>query len=181
MNQEEFINKLMEEVMAKLSTDAPKLQSKPATHPVSASDASAPTKVSVANYPLADKMPELIRSSTGKALSELTLEKVLSGELKPEDFRISAETLELQAQVAESANRPQLAMNMRRAAELSKVPDDELLAAYDALRPYRKSKAELLELADRLEKKYGCVISANFIREAAEVYEQRGTLRRDED
>lgn len=66
---------------------------------------------------------------------------------------------------------------MRRAAELIKVPDDELLDVYNAMRPYRSTKAELYTIADKLEKDYGCVVNAKFIREAADVYEKRGRLK----
>lgn len=170
MNQEELIQQLVAQVMARIGSDTP------SAHPTGA----PVTRVTRADYPLAVSMPDKITSATGKKLSEITFDRVLSGELKPEDIRISAETLELQAQVAEVTNRPQLGRNLRRASELIAVPDDELLAAYDALRPYRKTKQELLDLADTLEKKYGCVVSADFIREAADVYEKRGRLRRDE-
>ena len=175
MNQEDVIKKIMAEVMQRLNDDAPT-----STAPSAAPAASGST-VTAAQYPLSDKIPERIKSVTGKVLSDFTLAKVLSGELTADDFRISPETLELQAQVADSVNRPQLAANMRRASELVKVPDEELLAAYDALRPYRKSKQELLDLADELETKYGCVQNAAFIREAAEVYEKRGRLKREDD
>jgi propanediol dehydratase small subunit len=83
----------------------------------------------------------------------------------------------MQAQVAESVGRDTLARNMRRAAELIKVPDAELLEVYNALRPYRSTKAELYGLADGLESKYGCTVNAAFIREAADVYEKRGRLK----
>ena len=102
-----------------------------------------------------------------------------SGELTAEDFRIAPETLEMQAQVAESVDRDSLARNMRRAAELIAVPDDQLLSIYNSLRPYRSTKAELYGIADELEKKYKCTVNAAFIREAADVYEKRGRLKAD--
>ena len=100
-----------------------------------------------------------------------------SGELTADDFRIAPETLEMQAQVAESVGRDTLARNMRRAAELIKVPDAELLEVYNALRPYRSTKAELYGIAKGLESEYGCTVNAAFIREAADVYEKRGRLK----
>lgn len=103
-----------------------------------------------------------------------------SGELTAADFRIAPETLELQAQVAESADRDALARNLRRAAELIAVPDEEVLQVYNALRPYRSTKAELYAIADGLESNYGCRINAAFIREAADVYEKRGRLKQDQ-
>jgi propanediol dehydratase small subunit len=70
-----------------------------------------------------------------------------------------------------------LGRNFRRAAELTKVPDDRLLEIYNAMRPYRSTKAELLAIADELDKKYGAKITAAFVAEAAQVYERRGRLR----
>ena len=86
----------------------------------------------------------------------------------------------MQAQVAESVGRDTLARNMRRASELIAVPDDELLTIYNALRPYRSTKKELNDIADNLERQYACTVNAAFIREAADVYEKRGRLKRDE-
>lgn len=85
----------------------------------------------------------------------------------------------MQAQVAEDAGRSTLARNLRRAAELNPVPDDRLLEIYNALRPYRSTKAELYEIADELENQYGAKVSAGFVREAADVYDSRGRLRVD--
>jgi propanediol dehydratase small subunit len=67
-------------------------------------------------------------------------------------------------------------MNMRRAAELTRVADERILEIYNALRPYRSTKAELLAIADELENKYGAKINAAFVREATDVYERRGRL-----
>lgn len=139
--------------------------------------ASVDNKVSKDQYPLSEKVPEKITSQSGKPLTEFTLDNLLSGDLNANDFRISPETLEMQAQVAESVGRESLARNMRRAAELVSVPDDKLLSIYNSLRPYRSTKAELYAIADELEQKYGAKTNAEFIREAADVYEQRGRLK----
>ncbi|MGQ9533490.1 MAG: diol dehydratase small subunit, partial [Desulfotomaculales bacterium] len=87
------------------------------------------------------------------------------------------ETLRLQAEIAAAVGRRQLAENLRRAAELTAIPDERILEIYNALRPYRSTKAELLAIADELESRYGARINAAFIREAAEVYERRGRLK----
>lgn len=134
-------------------------------------------KLSVEDYPLQEKRPELIRSNTGKRLDEITLDAVMKGQIGFEDLRIHPETLEYQAQIAEAAGRPQLAANMRRAKELTAVPDEEVLQLYNSLRPYRSSKEELLGYAERLEKVYGATACARLFREAAEVYERRNMLR----
>lgn len=136
-------------------------------------------KMSPKDYPLATKNPEIIKTPTGKKLEDVTLENVLSGEIKPEDVRISPETLEMQAQIAEGMNRHAMARNFRRAAELIAVPDDRILEIYNALRPYRSTKEELLDIAEELEKKYKAKVNANFVREAAEVYEKREKLRQE--
>ncbi|MGC3994611.1 MAG: diol dehydratase small subunit [Propionicimonas sp.] len=170
MESEELIRQIMSEVMANLGKDQVAFAKKPAA-------ASATGTIDRSSYPLGERMPQQIKAATGKPLSEFSFAKVKSGELGAEDFRIAPETLELQAQVAESVGRDTLARNMRRAAELIKVPDAELLDVYNALRPYRSTKAELYGIADGLESKYGCTVNAAFIREAADVYEKRGRLK----
>ena len=129
------------------------------------------------DYPLSEKRPELVRTATGKSLDDITLDAVVSGAVKAEEIRITPTTLEYQAQIAESISRPQLANNMRRAGELTNVPDARMLEIYNALRPNRSTKAELLAIADELEKQYGANVCANFVREAAGVYEARDVLK----
>ena len=79
------------------------------------------------DYPLSEKRPEMIYSPTGKKFSEITMEDVLAGKVGAEDCRISAKTLEYQAQIAESANNLQVADNFRRAAELTQLSDENVL------------------------------------------------------
>lgn len=131
------------------------------------------------DYPLAKKRPELVKTATGKSLDDITLDAIVSGAIKAEEVRITPQTLEYQAQIAESIGRPQLAANMRRAGELTRVPDERMLEMYNALRPNRSTKAELLAIADELETQYGAKICADFVREAASVYEVRDVLRSD--
>jgi propanediol dehydratase small subunit len=50
---------------------------------------------------------------------------------------------------------------------------------YNALRPYRSSKQELLDIANELETQYSAKISAAYVREAAEHYEKRKKLKGD--
>ena len=168
MDQEQLIRQIMAEVMANLGKDSVTFEKK---SPV------AGGSIGREQYPLGEKMPDKVKSATGKVLSSFSLEKVKSGELTAEDFRIAPETLELQAQVADSVDRESLARNMRRAAELIAVPDDQLLSVYNAMRPYRSTKSELYGIADELETKYKCTVNAAFIREAADVYEKRGRLK----
>lgn len=132
----------------------------------------------VADYPLVEKRPELVRTATGKPLSDLTLEAIERGEAGIEDLRITAEALVRQAEIAEAAGRATLGRNFRRAAELVGVPQDVLLATYELLRPGRAgSKADILAAAHRLRTEHGARLVAAFVEEAAEVYERRGLFR----
>jgi len=131
------------------------------------------------DYPLSQKRPELVKTASGKSLDEITLDAVVSGAIKADEIRITPQTLEYQAQIAESIHRPQLARNMRRAGELTQVPDARVLEIYNALRPNRSTKAQLLAIADELENQYNAKVCANHVREAASVYEARGVLRKE--
>ncbi len=130
------------------------------------------------DYPLGNKRTDLVKSASGLSLDEITLEKVKTGEISFDDMRIHPETLEYQAQIAESAGRMRLATNLRRAAEMTKISDERVLEIYNALRPYRSTKKELLDIADELESNYQAHICAALIREAGEVYERRGRLKK---
>jgi propanediol dehydratase small subunit len=131
------------------------------------------------DYPLAQNRPDLVQTATGLSLGDITLDKVAGGKINFEDMKIRPETLEYQAQIAEGCGRPQLASNIRRAAELTRIADERVLEIYEALRPYRSSKKELLDIAAELESRYQARICAGLVREAAEVYEKRGRLRRE--
>lgn len=56
--------------------------------------------------------------------------------------------------------------------------DERILAIYNALRPFRSSQAELLAIADELEHTWHATVNAAFVRESAEVYQQRHKLRK---
>ncbi|TGD71459.1 propanediol dehydratase small subunit PduE, partial [Salmonella enterica subsp. enterica serovar Poona] len=105
---------------------------------------------------------------------------VLSNTVTAQDRRITPETLRLQASIAKDAGRDRLAMNFERAAELTAVPDDRILEIYNALRPYRSTKEELLAIADDLENRYQAKICAAFVREAAGLYVERKKLKGDD-
>lgn len=129
------------------------------------------------DFPLGITRPDLVRSPTGLTLDEITLDKALSGQISFEDVKIRPETLEYQAQIAESAGRPRLAANLRRAGEMTQIPDQRVLEMYNALRPYRSTKKELLDMADELESQYQARVCAALVREAADEYERRGRLK----
>ncbi len=114
-----------------------------------------------------------IRALSGKPVDGLTTEAVRAGEVETTDLRIHPDTLERQAVVAEQHGNPQLADNLRRAAELTRLPDDEVLAVYEALRPGRSSATQLAALASSLASR-GLPRCAALVSEAAEVYARRG-------
>jgi len=120
------------------------------------------------DYPLAEKTPGQLKTPTGLDFTAITLEAVLDGRVTMEDLRVTSEALELQARIAEAAGRPQLAENLRRAAELAGVPEERILEIYNVLRPGRATRAGLLALAADLEARYGAARCAALIREAAE-------------
>ena len=128
----------------------------------------------MSRYPLSEHEIPFIRSRTGRPLSELTLENVREGALDAEDLTIHPDTLRAQAAISEEAGFSQLGANLRRAAELATIPNEKVLATYEALRPYRLTHEQLLDLADELEREYDALENARFIREAARAYRQRG-------
>jgi propanediol dehydratase small subunit len=117
-----------------------------------------------------------VRGLSGRPVGELTLEAVRRGEIGVPDLRIHPDSLEAQAVVAERHGNPQLAGNLRRAAELTTLGDDEVLAIYDTLRPGRSTPAQLTGLAAALAGR-GLPRCAALLTEAAEVYERRGLTR----
>ena len=130
---------------------------------------------SAKDYPIAEKHPGKVKGARGKALPEITLDAVLSGDVTIEDLRITPDALAAQADVARAAGRLRLADNFLRAADLVAVPQDVVMRAYELLRPGRaKSKADLTAMADLMRNTYKATRIADFIAEAADVYERRG-------
>ncbi|TFV55265.1 propanediol utilization protein [Mycobacterium sp. PS03-16] len=115
-------------------------------------------------------------SHSGRSVTDVTVEAACNGDLALDDIRISREQLLVQAEHAERAGSVQLGMNLRRAAEMTALSPQEMLSAYEALRPGRSTFAELDELADRLAAQQAPVCAA-LVREAAAVYRRRGLLR----
>lgn len=130
------------------------------------------------HYPLRDNREGDLKTYTERPLSDITFDNLKNGSLSADDLRIHRETLFQQAQIAQDAGYPQLAGNLRRAAELTNVPNDEVLKIYEMLRPDRSSWDELNTLADYLQTTYQATETAKFIREAATIYQERGILRR---
>ncbi len=165
---EAMIEQVIKEVLKNVSSGS--------SAPVSSSPSHS--GLGVADYPLASKRPELVKTPTGKDLKSITLDGLIKDQITSADLRISAETLEMQAQIAEAAGRKPFARNLRRAAELTRIPDERVLEIYNALRPFRSTKPELLAIADELDNKYQAKTTAAMVREAADVYEKRDRLRK---
>jgi propanediol dehydratase small subunit len=136
-------------------------------------------RLGLADYPVAERRPELVQGARGKPLDAITLDAVLAGEVALEDLRITPEALRLQAEVARAAGRPTLAENLERAAELVAVPQETIMRVYELLRPGRAESADLLRAAAaELRERHGARVMAAFVEEAATVYEARGLFRR---
>ncbi len=136
-------------------------------------------RLSIADYPLAEKRPEIVRGKRGKGLDEITLEALLKDRVTLEDLRITAAALRQQAEIARAAGRATLAANFERGAELVDVPQDTIMRIYELLRPGRaQSQEELLAAARKLRDEHGAQALAAFIEEAAAVYERRGLFKK---
>ena len=136
-------------------------------------------KLHAKDYPIAETRPERVLGQRGKPLASLTLEAVMDGNVGMEDLRITPQALLQQAQIAKSVGRTALAGNLERAAEMTGIPQAEVMQIYELLRPGRtKSKQELLDTAQRIRSNHKADLLASFIEEAAEFYEKRGLFRK---
>ncbi len=137
------------------------------------------SKLTIADYPLAETRPDEVKGKRGKALAEITLEAVISGNVTMEDLRITPKALRSQAEIAHAAGRPTLAQNFERGAELVEIPQDVIMSIYELLRPGRAtSKQQLLDAARTMRETYKAERIASFIEEAASTYEKRGLFKR---
>lgn len=127
-------------------------------------------------YPLIDKQPELIRTKTGKKLTDITMDRVIEGDIGIDDLSISKDTLILQAKVALDHGKEQQAQNFVRASELIEVPDNKILEIYNMLRPYRATEMQLRAISEELRTGYNAPICAAFVEETLEVYKKRDIL-----
>lgn len=125
-------------------------------------------------YPLGETSRQRIRTGSGRPLCDLTLENLRAGALGAEDLSIHPDTLREQAAIAQEAGFPHLAANLRRAAELASIPNERVLAIYEALRPYRVTYEQLLALAEEIEASWQARETACLVRQAAEAYKERG-------
>ncbi len=131
-------------------------------------------------YPLMDSVGAELRAASGRPLTEVTPDALAAGALVAEDVAVNATTLRRQAEIARDAGFVQLADNLTRAAELTAVPNEELLEMYELLRPGRARHSQLLALADKLETTFSAPTTAAYVREVATVYLARGLCLADE-
>jgi propanediol dehydratase small subunit len=137
------------------------------------------TPLTARDYPTAETRPEQVTGTRGKPLSVLTLDAVVTGEVEMEDLRITPQALLQQVQISRSVGRSALARNLERAAEMTRIPQDEVMAIYELLRPGRAaSEASLLETAQRIRREWSAQNLADFVEEAARFYEKRGLFRK---
>jgi propanediol dehydratase small subunit len=115
------------------------------------------------------------RAFSGRPLDDITVERAVAGELVSDDLRVHPDTLSTQAEVAAAHGNPQLAANLRRAAELTALSDDRLLEIYEALRPRRSSAADLEAIVAELDA-LGAPETAVMVREALAAGARRGLL-----
>lgn len=132
-------------------------------------------------FPLGQHHREEISTKSGRALAELTLDRVLGGDVNPDDVSVSDKTLELQAEFARQSGYREVAENLARAAEMTRIPNDEILEIYEALRPGRSTYYQLLSLSQQIISMYGAEHTGAFVREAAEAYRETGLLKMDDD
>ena len=138
------------------------------------------TEPSNRKFPLGANHRDEIAAKSGRPLRDLTLAHVLGGDAQPEDVSASAETLEIQAQFARQAGYDEVAANLTRAAEMTRIPNAEILEIYEALRPGRSTYYQLLSLSQRITSLYAAEHTGTYIREAAEAYRNTGLLKMDE-
>jgi len=124
---------------------------------------------------MAESRPGVVARS-GRSARDVTIEALAAGQLTTEDIMISAEALLAQAAQAREHGYEPMARNFERAAEMTALPDDEILAMYEALRPFRSSAVELESVAARLDAASARHCAA-LVREAAEAYADRSCLR----
>ena len=109
-------------------------------------------------------------------MSEITVANAVDGKLGLGDLRMDPAALAHQASVAEAGGNPQLAENFLRAAELTMIDDEQVMALYEALRPHRSTADELEALRTSLLAN-GASRCAALVEQAAAAYARRGLLR----
>jgi propanediol dehydratase small subunit len=117
-------------------------------------------------YPLSENNAQDLKLASERLLADLHMEPLVNGELSAQDLGIHADTLRAQAEIARQAGYDRLAANLSRAAELTSVPNDELLKMYEAL--CRGDRYEQ-SLSRYISRKYNALETGKLYT-AAEVY-----------
>ncbi len=137
------------------------------------------TPLTAKDYPTAETRPDQVTGARGKPLSALTLDAVIAGDVDMEDLRITPHALLQQAQISRSVGRAALAGNLERAAEMTRLPQEEIMTIYELLRPGRaETRDSLVAAANSVRTKYNAQQLADFIDEAGRFYEMRGLFRK---
>lgn len=118
----------------------------------------------------------MTQARSGKSSDAVTLDALRAGEVVTDDVRIHPDTLRAQAHVAAEHGNPQLAENLLRAAELALLDDARVMAIYEALRPGRSTREDLVAIIDELQSVAASRCAA-LVSEALQTYERRGLLR----
>ena len=110
MNQEAIEN-VIREILKGMNNGAAgaAVQSSPTSQPLSAT---------TADYPIAQKHPDWIRSESGKSFDDITLSNVLSGQIQASDLRITPRILKAQGDIAASAGRSTITNNLSTPSSL---------------------------------------------------------------
>mgnify|MGYP002544404566 CR=1 FL=1 len=129
------------------------------------------------SYPLQEHCADRLKAKSGKSYSAVTFDALIRGEIEKEDLKTHADTLRMQAKIAYQNGKKQFGDNLMRAAEMTAIPDEEVLELYNMLRPNRTDKQTLLATAQRVRQEYGAEKIAALIESAAKVYEKRGIIK----
>lgn len=135
--------------------------------------------LSTADYPLGENASGELRAASNRPFADITLDAVAQEQINNADLQIRADTLRQQAAIALKAGYVQLSQNLNRAAELTAVPNEELVRMYETLRPGRATYEQMLALADLLAERYAAAESAKLVREASQAYLARGLVKRE--
>ncbi len=128
-------------------------------------------------YPLREHCAQQLKAKSGKPYEQVTYEALIRGEVEKDDLKTHADTLWLQAEIAYRDGKKQFGDNLMRAAEMTAIPDEEVLEIYNLLRPNRTDKKTLLQAAEKVRRDYGANAIAALIESAAQVYEKRGIAK----
>ena len=133
-------------------------------------------KLTVADYPLAEKRPELVKGRGGKPLDAITLDAVTAGRgdpRRPPDHPGGAPSGRPRYPATRAARHlPRISSGRPSSAT---CPRTSSWRSTSCSGPGRaKDKGPLLEAARTLRETYGATRMAAFVEEAAAVYERRG-------